>query len=48
MRTIPEVPESDTDEQSRAGKVKYALLGWLIGLPLPIILILLFVRGCDF
>jgi hypothetical protein len=34
--------------QSRAGKVKYALLGWLIGLPLPIILILLFFRGCDF
>jgi hypothetical protein len=30
------------------GKVKYALLGWLIGLPLPIILILLFWRGCDF
>ena len=34
--------------RSRAGKVKYALLGWLIGLPLPIILILLFFRGCDF
>ena len=34
--------------QARAGKVKYALLGWLIGLPLPIILILLFFRGCDF
>lgn len=33
---------------SRAGKVKYALLGWLIGLPLPIILLLLFFRGCDF
>jgi hypothetical protein len=32
----------------RAAKIKYALLGWLIGLPLPIILILLFVRGCDF
>lgn len=31
-----------------AGKVKYALLGWLIGLPLPIVLILLFFRGCDF
>ena len=30
------------------GKIKYALLGWLIGLPLPIVLILLFVRGCDF
>jgi len=34
--------------KSRAGKIKYALLGWLIGLPLPIIIILLFVRGCDF
>jgi hypothetical protein len=32
----------------RAGKIKYAMLGWLIGLPLPIILILLFFRGCDF
>jgi uncharacterized integral membrane protein len=30
------------------GKVKYALLGWLVGLPLPIVFILLFVRGCDF
>jgi hypothetical protein len=30
------------------GKVKYAILGWLIGLPLPIVLILLFFRGCDF
>jgi uncharacterized integral membrane protein len=34
--------------QAKTGKVKYALLGWLIGLPLPIIVILLFVRGCDF
>ena len=34
--------------QERAGKVKYAMLGWLIGLPLPIVLILLFFRGCDF
>ena len=32
----------------RPAKIKYALVGWLIGLPLPIILILLFVRGCDF
>jgi hypothetical protein len=32
----------------RAGKVKYALIGWMLGLPLPIILILLFFRGCDF
>lgn len=43
------VPESSTiGEIGRAGKVKYALLGWLIGLPLPIVIILLFVRGCDF
>lgn len=35
-------------EQPRSGKVKYALAGMLLGLPLPIILILLFVRGCDF
>lgn len=32
----------------RAGKVKYGILAWLIGLPLPIVLILLFYRGCDF
>lgn len=32
----------------RAAKVKYALLGWLIGLPLPIVFILLFIRSCDF
>lgn len=34
--------------KKRAAKIKYALLGWLVGLPIPIILILLFVRGCDF
>lgn len=34
--------------KQRPGKIKYAMLGWLFGLPLPIILILLFVRGCDF
>ena len=33
--------------KQRAGKVKYALAMWLLGLPLPIILIALFVRGCD-
>ena len=31
----------------RAGKVKYALAMWLLGLPLPIVLIALFYRGCD-
>lgn len=33
---------------NRSGKIKYGILGWLIGLPLPIVIILLFVRGCDF
>jgi hypothetical protein len=31
----------------RSGKIKYALAAWLLGLPLPIIIIALFVRGCD-
>ena len=31
----------------RAGKVKYALAAWLLGLPLPIILLALVFRGCD-
>jgi hypothetical protein len=33
---------------ARAAKIKYGLLGWLIGLPLPIIIILFFWGGCDF
>ncbi len=41
-------PITEESLNHRAGKVKYALLGWLLGLPLPIILILLFFRGCDF
>lgn len=32
----------------RGGKIKYGIIGWLIGLPIPIVIILLFVRGCDF
>jgi hypothetical protein len=33
---------------SRSGKIKYGILAWLIGLPLPIILIAFFLGGCDF
>ncbi len=33
---------------ARAGKVKYALLGWLFGAPTIVIIFLLFFRGCDF
>lgn len=32
----------------REGKIKYGLFAWLIGLPLPIVVLLLFYRGCDF
>ncbi len=31
----------------RAGKIKYGLAAWLLGLPLPIILLALVFRGCD-
>jgi hypothetical protein len=36
------------DDLNRAGKIKYGILAWLIGLPLPIVLIALFLGGCDF
>ncbi len=45
MRRFQEINE---DLQDRAGKVKYALAAWLLGLPLPIILLALIFRGCDF
>ncbi len=32
----------------RAGKIKYGIAAWLLGLPLPIILLALVFRGCDF
>jgi hypothetical protein len=32
----------------RAGKVKYGIFAWMLGLPLPIVLIALFYKGCDF
>jgi hypothetical protein len=45
------MPENNAPDQPqfdpRAGKVRYAAAAWLLGLPLPIIIIALFVRGCD-
>ena len=32
----------------RGGKIKYGIVAWLLGLPLPIILLALFFGGCDF
>jgi hypothetical protein len=34
--------------KERAGKGRYALVAWLIGLPLPIILIAWAIGGCQF
>jgi hypothetical protein len=33
---------------NRSGKIKYAILGWLMGLPTIVVILLLFFRGCDF
>jgi hypothetical protein len=32
----------------RSGKIKYGIFAWLLGLPLPIVILALFFRGCDF
>ena len=31
----------------RAGKIRYGAAAWLLGLPLPIIVIALLFRGCN-
>jgi hypothetical protein len=33
--------------RDRQGKIRYGVAAWLLGLPLPIIIIALFIRGCD-
>lgn len=44
------IPTSLTTESfsARAGKIKYALVLWLMGAPLFLVFIAAFVRGCDF
>jgi hypothetical protein len=37
-----------TQMAERAGKIKYGIAAWLLGLPLPIIILALFWGGCDF
>jgi hypothetical protein len=32
----------------RAGKIKYGIAAWLLGLPIPIIILALLWGGCDF
>jgi hypothetical protein len=38
---------SERAARTRAGKIKYGLAAWLLGLPLPIIVIALLWGGCD-
>lgn len=38
---------SSFSNASRCGKIRYGCAAWLLGLPLPIIIIALFIRGCD-
>ena len=40
--------ERSRNMSERAGKIKYGILAWMLGLPLPIILIAFFFGGCDF
>lgn len=46
MTRLPSRPVQ-TSWTSRAGKMRYGVAAWLLGLPLPIIIIALFIRGCD-
>jgi hypothetical protein len=41
------LPQAETPWR-RSGKIKYGIFAWLLGLPLPIIILALFFRGCDF
>lgn len=44
----PRVSPGFNSLKQRAGKIKYGCLAWMIGLPLPIVIILMFYKGCDF
>lgn len=37
-----------TPADQRSGKIKYGIFAWLLGLPLPLVLLALFWGGCDF
>lgn len=39
--------ENPFSAKRRDGKLRYGVAAWLLGLPLPIIIIALFIRGCD-
>jgi hypothetical protein len=37
---------SPIHEPKRAGKIRGVLLMWLLGVPIPIIILILLIRGC--
>lgn len=41
-------PMKSNPSVHRSGKIKYGIFAWLLGLPLPIVILALFFRGCDF
>ncbi len=43
-----QTPRGNASHLQRSGKIKYGIFAWLLGLPLPIIILALFFRGCDF
>lgn len=43
-----QTPRGKMNHLQRSGKIKYGIFAWLLGLPLPIIILALFFRGCDF
>lgn len=48
MKRHEPIPTAQTETLAeRAGKLRYGLAAWLLGLPLPIIIIALIFRGCD-
>ena len=40
-------PRPHQDPSTRSGKAGWALLAWLVGIPLPIILIFLLMGSCT-
>lgn len=41
------MPSKQTKRQREAGKVGKILLLWLVGIPLPIAILIIFLGGCN-
>jgi hypothetical protein len=45
-KKLPEPLAAQSGRWTRAGKVRPAILLWALGVPIPIILVVLLIRGC--